>query len=70
MTDKHFFQLKSMDVFLISPQKHVVGTHLKYLWEALLMSTHNLFLWRNMKNKKNLDTPLIWSYGLLSSAEG
>ena len=28
--------------FLISPQKHIVGTHQKCLSETLLMSTHNI----------------------------
>ena len=53
-----FFHLKSTDIFLISPWKHmlwvlirstcvsmkthVVGTHQKCLTEALLMSTHNI----------------------------
>ena len=29
---------------------YVVGTHEKYLNEALLMSNHNIFLWRNKEN--------------------
>ena len=29
-------------IFLISPLKHVVGTHQKCLSKALLMSTHNI----------------------------
>ena len=37
-----FFQSKRIDIFLISPQKHVVGTHQKCLGEALLLSTHNI----------------------------
>ena len=30
------------NVFLISPRKHVLGSHLKHLSEALIMSTHNI----------------------------
>ena len=30
------------NIFLISLQKHVVGTHLKCLGEALLMRSHNI----------------------------
>ena len=33
-----FFQMKSIDVFLISPQKHVVVT------ETLLLSTYNIHI--------------------------
>ena len=41
---------------------YVVGTHLKCLIEALLMSTHKIyFSWRNKKNIY-LDTTFIWSY--------
>ena len=42
-----------VNIFLISPQKHVVDTHLKCL--ALLMSTHNMFSWRNKKISMLLD---------------
>ena len=41
-TDKPFFHPKNADIFLISPRKHVVGTHYKRLTEVLLMSTHNI----------------------------
>ena len=34
-------------------KQYVVGTHQKHLSEALLMSTHNMFLWRNKKNINN-----------------
>ena len=38
------------NIFFISLQKtYVVGTQ-KRLAEALLMSTHNMFLWRNKKD--------------------
>ena len=36
------FLLKSIDIFLISAQKHAVGTHQKCFIEVLLMSTHNI----------------------------
>ena len=36
---RQFFRLKSIDIFLISVQKHVVGTH---YGEALLLSIHNI----------------------------
>ena len=46
------FQPKSIDILLISlkkttkktnkKKKHIVGTHLKYLSDALLMNTHNI----------------------------
>ena len=32
-----------------SPMKRVMGTHQKCLSEALLMGTHNMFYWRNIK---------------------
>ena len=35
--------------------KHFVGTQQKCLFEALLMSTHNMFSWRNKKN-----IPTFW----------
>ena len=37
-----FFHPKSMDIFLILPQRHVMSTHQKHLREALLTSTHNI----------------------------
>ena len=37
-------------IFLFLHITYVVGTHKKRLGEALLMSTHNMFLWRNKKN--------------------
>ena len=37
-----FFYLKILMFFLISPRKHVVGTHKKFLNKALLMSIHNI----------------------------
>ena len=41
--DKSEYQVNK---FLISQWKHIVGTHLKHLNEALLMSTHNIcFCW-------------------------
>ena len=32
-----------VNIFLISPQKHVIGTHWKYLSEALVMSTCKIY---------------------------
>ena len=53
-------------IFSGSPFKHVVGTHLKCLAEALLMNTQ-MFLRRNKKNKKQ-DPRIITSYFSLTSA--
>ena len=36
-------------IFYISMQTYVVVSHLKCLAEALLISTHNMFAWRNKK---------------------
>ena len=36
-----FFIQKNIDLFRISGLKHVVDTHLKYLTEALRMTTHS-----------------------------
>ena len=41
-----FFNLKVLIFFLISPQKHMLWV---LITEALLMSTHNMFSWRNKK---------------------
>ena len=41
--DKSGYQVNS---FLISPRKHMLWV----LGEALLVSTHNMFMWRNKKN--------------------
>ena len=46
-----FLQMKSIDIFLISPQKHM----LRYSLEVPHRSTsneyqHHMFLWRNKKN--------------------
>ena len=41
-----FFLPKSIDIFLISARKHILWE----LNEALLISTHNMFLCRNKKN--------------------
>ena len=62
-------------IFLISPGKHVAGTYLKCLAEALQMST-TTFFWRNKKNintsglkKEHLIETYAWSpeYAHLSS---
>ena len=53
-------QAKSIDIFLISPQKHMFLDLISHLSEALLMSTHNMFLWRNKK--------ILAGYPLLSGA--
>ena len=54
---KAFFNQKNVDIFPISPQKHMLWV----LIRGASMSTHNMFLWRNTKNIFLLP-PLIWSY--------
>ena len=57
-----FFQPEGMGIFLISPGKRIVGTHLKRLNEALLMCTHSIHFF--LGNKKNCLwlLPLICKY--------
>ena len=43
-----FFQPKSADISYFSMKTYVVGTHLKHLPKALLMSTYNMFSWRKI----------------------
>ena len=58
-----FFKINSNDIFLISPQKHM-------LWDSLEAPRRgasneypqHMFLRRNKKNIRWL-TPLIWNYG-------
>ena len=49
---RSFFQSKHIDIFLISPRKHMLqcGTHQKHLTEVLLMSTHNICFHREIRN--------------------
>ena len=42
-----------VNIFLISPCKHVVGTHQKCLCEALLVSTQNICLYGENNQKYN-----------------
>ena len=66
---RHFFQLKILIVSYFSTKAYVVVTHQKCLTEALLMSTSNMFSWRNKKNMY-LICPLTWRYkrtGITSS---
>ena len=42
---------KNIDLFLFL-HENVVGTHQKFLAEELLMSTHNIEMWR--RNKKSI----------------
>ena len=73
-----FFQLKKCQFFSYFSIKTCCGTHWKCLIEALLMSNHNMFSWRNKKNmwilllsgakfslKAGLDFPctLFWTQG-------
>ena len=52
-------------IFLICPWKHVVGTHLKRLSEAHLMSTHNICFQGEMRISILFDWKvIIWSYKL------
>ena len=47
-----------------------VGSHKKHLTKVLLMSTHNIFSWKNNKNKKKhicLNTPVIICLRILTS---
>ena len=47
------FEELGPDIFIVSPYTlwiHIVRTHEKSQAEALLMRTHNMFLWRNTKN--------------------
>ena len=60
--DKACFQIKRTDLFLFSKKTYVVGTHQKCLAKMLLMSTHNMFSWRNKENIVWIPT-LIWNYG-------
>ena len=57
-----------VNIFLISPRKmYVVGTHKKWLAEALLMSTHNKCFHGEIRNKYQFfwieKNHLIQSYG-------
>ena len=42
-----------------SRKTYAVGTHLKCLAEVLLMSTHNMFLWKNKKKISVLFNPSL-----------
>ena len=45
------FKQLGPDIFLISPQKTCCGSHWKCLSKELPMSTHNMFSWRNKKQR-------------------
>ena len=57
-----FFQPKSTDIFLISPQKHMLWYSLEVPhWGTSNEYPQHMFLWRNKKNIF-LIPPQIWSY--------
>ena len=60
-TDKALFSSEKCWYCSYWQWKHVVGTHLKRLGEALLMSTHNICIRREIQ-KILCGYPLIWSY--------
>ena len=53
-----FSTQKSCYFSYLSAKIYVVGTHLKHFADAFLMSTHNIFLWRNKKYKMLM--PLVF----------
>ena len=56
------FQPKSTDVFLISPQKHMLWYSLEVPnWGTSNEYPQHMFSWRNKKNIY-VATPIIWSY--------
>ena len=61
----HFFKEKNIDIFLISPQKHVLLVLIRSArWGASNEYQQHMFLWRNKKNICQV-APLIWSYASL-----
>ena len=46
---RFFFIWKVLIFSYFSMKTYIVGTHWKCLSEVLLVSTHNMFLWRNRK---------------------
>ena len=51
--DKAIFNQKVVDIFLTSSREtNVVGSDLKHLFEALIMSTHNIQSFSGKNNKK------------------
>ena len=45
-----YFLTIFVDIFLIFPEKHVVGTQKKNLSEGLLLSTHNIHFHGKIRN--------------------
>ena len=48
-TDKEVYEDNLGIILLISPKKHMLWVLIRITAEAILMSTHNMFLWRTVK---------------------
>ena len=49
----NFQMISYLIIFLFLPKTYILGTHLNRLIEAVLTSTHNLYLEEKMENNVN-----------------